>query len=101
MSTGTAKSIAEDYSVFQITRVKEPKAKDIHVEYRIAIADFTNTNPDVINLQRLIPCTPLVKVDASKHLRKLIPLFRYIFGLFEIDTNESISNRLSSLVAKY
>jgi hypothetical protein len=83
MSVGTVKSIAENYSVFQITRVKEPKAKDIHAEYRIAIVDFTNTNPDVINLQRLVPCTPLTKVEASKHPGKLIPLFRYILGSFE------------------
>jgi hypothetical protein len=37
----------------------------------------------MINLQHLVPATPLTKVEASKHPGKLIALFRYILRSFE------------------
>jgi hypothetical protein len=83
MSPGSAKSIAEDYCVYQITREKELDPASIPAEHREVVITFTSTNPDMINLQRLVPATPLTKVEASKHPGKLIALFRYILRSFE------------------
>jgi hypothetical protein len=83
MSPGSAKSIAEDYCVYQITREKELDPMSIPAEHREAVITFTSTNPDMINLQRLVPAIPLTKVEASKHPGKLIALFRYILRSFE------------------
>jgi hypothetical protein len=83
MSPGSAKSIAEDYCVYQITREKELDPASIPAEHREAVITFTSTNPDMINLQRLVPAIPLTKVEASKHPGKLIALFRYILRSFE------------------
>jgi hypothetical protein len=58
MSPGSANSIAEDYCIYQITREKELDPASIPAEHREAVITFTSTNPDMINLQRLVPATP-------------------------------------------
>jgi hypothetical protein len=59
MPPGTVKSITEDYCMHQITREKELPPTNNTAEYREAVITFTNTNPDVINLLRLVFVIPL------------------------------------------
>jgi hypothetical protein len=52
-SSGSAKSIAEDYSAYQISREKELDPVSILAEHREAVITLAS-DPDIINLQRLV-----------------------------------------------